>query len=73
MFDYSKLIGKIIEVFKTQSAFAQKMGLSEHTISEKLTNKKLWTQTQITKACDILGIEYKDIPLYFFTPKVQVA
>ena len=71
MFDYSKLIGRIKEICGSQAAFAKKMGLSEHTISEKLAGKKMWTQSQIARACEILNIAFKDIPLYFFTPKVQ--
>lgn len=73
MFDYSKLKGKIIEVFKTQANFACKMGLSEHSVSEKLAAKSLWKQTEIILACELLDIAHKDIPLYFFTPFVQSA
>ena len=73
MFDYSKLIGRIIEIFKTQTAFALAMGISEHSISMKLTGKRFWKQPEITKACEILNIEYEEIPLYFFTPIVQSA
>ncbi len=73
MFDYSKLRGKIIEIFKTQAKFANKMGLSEHSMSEKLAGKSLWKQTEIILACELLKIRYEDIPIYFFTPVVQTT
>ena len=39
MFDYSKLIGRIIEKFKTQKAFAKAMKLSANTWSNKVSGK----------------------------------
>lgn len=47
MFDYSKLKGKIKEVFGTQSAFAKAMGLSGVSLSSKLNN--------ITGSVDLLS------------------
>ena len=43
-FDYSKLKGKIVEVFGTQSNFAKAVGMSERTLSCKLNNKIPFTQ-----------------------------
>ena len=71
VFDYSKLRGKIVEVFSKQSAFALAMGWSERTLSLKLTGKRLWKQSDICKAIELLRIDESEIPLYFFTPKVQ--
>ena len=71
MYDYKKLNGKIIEVCGTQAVFAEKMGLSERTISLKLNNKISWKQTEIQKAIGILGLSDEDIQTYFFTIKVQ--
>ena len=65
-FNYSKLVGKIVEVFGTQLRFSEAMGLSERTISLKLNSKIEWKQGEIAKACDLLGIETGDIPTYFF-------
>lgn len=73
MFDYSKLIARIIEKCGTRANFAAKMGLSEHSMSYKLSGKSPWKQTEIILACKILDINYIDIPLYFFVPKVQSA
>jgi len=70
-FDYSKLRGRIVERFTTAAAFAEAMGISTHTISNKLNSKKHWKDYEIAKACDLLGIEPVEIPDYFFAVKVQ--
>lgn len=67
---YSKLRGKIKEVFGTQDAFAQAMGMDRSTLSLKLNNKSEWTMTEIEKACCLLGIPINEVYLYFFTVKV---
>ncbi len=69
-FNYSKLIGKIVEVFGTRAKFSQAMGLSERTVSLKLNNKISWKQPEINKACELLNISVSDIPEYFFATKV---
>jgi hypothetical protein len=70
-FEYSKLRGKIREVFNTQEAFAEAMEMSTTSISAKLNNKVEWSQKEIDKASEVLMIPKDEIPLYFFTPKVQ--
>lgn len=70
-FDYSKLRGKIKEVFKTQENFAAAMLMSTVTLSAKLNNKIPWTQGEMKQACDLLSIPYDFIPIIFFTEKVK--
>ena len=70
-YDYSKLLGRIKEKCGGQTEFAQKMELSERTVSLKLNNKIPWKQTEITKAAVILGFSIEEIQSYFFTLKVQ--
>lgn len=65
-YDYSKLLGRIVEKLGTQSTFAEKMRLSERTISLKLNGKVGWKQSEIAKACEVLDIKDNDIPAYFF-------
>lgn len=71
MFDYCELRGKVIARFKTQGVFAAKMGMSERSISLKLSGKRDWKQREIEKACELLDIEKSDIPSYFFSAYVQ--
>ena len=70
-YDYSKLNGKIVEVFGTKKKFAQSMNLSEKSISDKINNKRFWRQSEISKACELLQIPSDEINLYFFKYKVQ--
>lgn len=70
-YDYSKLNGKIIEECETRSKFAEKMGLSERSISLKLNGKRGFKQSEIAKACIILKIQEEEIASYFFKMKVQ--
>lgn len=70
-YDYSKLSGKIKEVCGTQAVFAEKMGLSEKSISAKLNNERPFKQPEIDKAIKILQLADEDIRKYFFTTKVQ--
>lgn len=74
MFDYSKLIGRIIEKFGTRKAFAKAVGFSENTISKKLSGKMTITTDDIVKwsSKDFLDIVDKDIPEFFFAKQVQV-
>ena len=70
MFDYSKLLGKIKEVYGTQEAFAEAMGVSLSAINLRLNGKVEWKAPDIAKACALLHIPLEDAHLYFFTLKV---
>ena len=71
VYNYNKLLGRIIERCGTQYNFAKKMKLSERTISLKLSGKIEFKQSEIDKACEILQISKKEIAEYFFSQKVQ--
>lgn len=70
-FDYSKLRGKIKEVYGTQDNFAAKLGIGRVSLSQRLNNLLDFSQEEINKSCEILGIKKEEIPVYFFTIKVQ--
>ena len=70
-FDYSKLRGKIKEVFGTQEKFADAMSMSTVTLSAKLNGRVDWTQAEMNLACDLLGAPYEFIPVLVFTKKVK--
>ena len=75
MFDYSKLIGRIIEKYGTRGNFAKAIGISENSMSQKLTNKMAITTDDIKEWCkpELLDIPCDQIGAYFFTPKVQAS
>ena len=77
-FDYGKLRGRIIEKYGSQSAFASEYrkkyqggGVSEHTISVKLSGKCFFSQKDIIRFSEMLSIDSIDIPKYFFALSVQ--
>lgn len=70
-YDYSKLLGKITEIFGTQVKFSHAMGISERTTSLKLNAKIGWKQAEIAKACELLHIDETEIHDYFFNLRVQ--
>lgn len=69
MFDYSKLYGKIKEVFGTQEAFAEAMEMSRTAINARLNQTIEWKSPEMVKACDLLGIPLEDLHEYFFSLK----
>ncbi len=69
--DFSKLSGRIVEKFVTQSNFAVAMGLSERSISLKLNGKVSWKDDEIEKAIKLLELAVEDIPKYFLQEKFK--
>lgn len=69
--DYKRLKLKIKEVFDTQEAFSEAMGMSKTALNQRLNNAVAWKSEEIAKACDLLHIELAEAYLYFFTQKVQ--
>ncbi len=70
-FDYSKLRGRIVEKYGSQSDFAKAFGCSERTLSLKMNGKISWKQSEMLKALSLLGLSGEDIHDYFFTLEVQ--
>lgn len=71
VFDYRKLLGRIVEKFGTQAKFASAIGLSERSVSLKLNNRVYWKQIEIEAARTALCLDESDIPEYFFANKAQ--
>ena len=70
-FDYSKLKGRIKEVFGTQAKFADAIGLSDVSVSNKLNNLVDWGQEDMVNSMEVLMLTITDIGLYFFTEMVE--
>lgn len=69
-FDYSKLRGRIVEKYGSQTAFVKYFGTSENTFSLKMNNKVRFTSDDIVKISQMLEIPEDKIGLYFFNQKV---
>jgi transcriptional regulator with XRE-family HTH domain len=72
-FDNQKLIGRIVEKFGKQYAFAKALGTSEHSLSAWLTGKSQPKRDMILRMADLLEIPDAEIGSYFFARKVQSA
>ena len=70
-YDYSKLKGKIRECFSTQSEFAQKLKISDTSLSYKLNNKTVFDQDEIQESIEIFNLTPKETMDYFFTLQVD--
>ncbi len=65
-YTYSKLKGRIIELYGTQRNFAKKLGISQNSLSKKLTCKMEFSQKDIIKWSNLLGINKDEYGEYFF-------
>lgn len=65
-YKYNKLRGRIIEKYGTQEKFAEALGISKQSLSFKMTGKTGFSQRDIIKWCEVLGIEQERISEYFF-------
>lgn len=70
--DYSKLKGKIKEKFSTQDNFAEALGMSRTSLSQRLNNQLEFSQNEIARAMNLLGEDEANMVQFFYTPKVQI-
>jgi len=70
IYDYTKLQWRIREVYDTQENFAKILGISKISLSEKLSNLKKFSQSEINKIHSLLFVRDEDLRGYFFTLKV---
>ena len=66
MYQYNRLKGKIIEKYGTRKAFAKAIGISENSLSLKLNGKTGFSQEDIEKWSDLLGIALEEYPSFYF-------
>lgn len=66
---YSKLRGKIREVYGKNENFSKAMQIDLSSLSAKLNNKTPWKREEIEKACKLLRIPIEEVYLYFFCKK----
>ena len=71
MFNTSKLRGRIVEKFGSQSAFAEVVGESVSFISQYMNGKTQLNQTTMDKWIKALEIPASEISVYFFELEVH--
>ena len=64
--EYNKLRGRIVEKYDTMSNFADKIGSSRQTVSQKLTGKSEFSRDDIQRYADALEIPKDEIGVFFF-------
>jgi len=69
-YNYSKLLGKIKEVYGTQEKFAEALGIGRVSLSQRLNCKLEFSQNEMNRSIELLGLNKAEIPLYFFTLRV---
>ena len=67
MYDYSKLLGRIVEMHFTQEALAEEIGVSGAALRNKLKGKTQFKQDEILKLTKVLSLNTSDIVSYFFS------
>lgn len=65
-FNYDKLIGKIIEKFKTRENFAIQAHMSIPTLINKLSGKVDFKSKEIFNFCKLLNIPLDQIHYFFY-------
>ena len=65
-YDFSKLKGRIIEVFGTRKDFGKAMKWSNVTTTSRVNGASQWKQDEIDKAVELLHIDAAEIGEYFF-------
>lgn len=68
---FAKLRGRIIEKFGSQRAFAQHIGTTEQTITNKINGKTTFSTADIKEWSAELSIPVDSIGEFFFAPVVS--
>ena len=71
-FDFSKLRGRIIEVYGCYADMAKAVNMSPAQLSDRLQNKIAFKPEEIylISSREVLDIPSEEIPRYFLTPRV---
>ena len=62
---YDELRKRIVAKYGTMDKFAQAIGFSATTLSNKLNDKSTWRLNDITSACQLLDIPPAEISNFF--------
>lgn len=65
--NYNFLRGKIVEKFGTIENYAKELGISRQILSKKLSNEVSFTQGQIFKSMELLGLTPEEVVKAFLT------
>lgn len=63
--DYTKLRQRILQEFGTQERFAEALGISPASLTQRLNGDVRWTVQELFRACDLLHITVDQAPEFF--------
>lgn len=63
---YPKLRGRIIEKYGNMKNFSERIGISETTMSLKMTGKRGFTQKNVFDWAEALDIDLSEVGDYFY-------
>lgn len=66
-YTYNKLRGRIIEMYGTQSKFAEKLGISKNSVSKKMNCQTEFSQDDIIQWSMLLNVKKDEFGEYFFS------
>lgn len=58
---YLELIAEMAKRGETRRSIAKLLGISNATVSRKLSNETEWTISEIEKLCDFFGKDYYEL------------
>lgn len=67
IYTYNKLRARIIEVYGSQTNFAEAVGLSAPSVSHKMNGKYGFSQEDVERWAKLLGIHRCDYGEFFYT------
>ena len=70
-YSYSKLRGRIVEMYGSQREFSKAVNLSEQSITAKLNSRSDFSQDDIIQWSNVLQIGLVDIGPYFFNQELS--
>lgn len=65
-FNCNKLVGRIIEKYKTRENFAAKVPMSIPTLINKLNGNVDFKRKEMFRFCELLDIPLEQIPNFFY-------
>lgn len=65
-FKCDKLVGRIIEKFKTRENFAAKVPMSVPTLINKLNGSVDFKRKEMLRFCELLDISLEELPDFFY-------
>lgn len=70
-YDYSELFGLIRTHFGSQEKFAEALGLSKMSLTNRLLNRLQFKQNEIEIARKLFNLSAEDVVRIFFTKKTE--